>query len=254
MKNKLLITFVIIFVIKPVLGFTILIDPGHGGEDDGARGRYYFAKKKWRLIKEKDIALSLSKKIHEQLQKKGFSSYLTRSVDRSVSLAERAEIAEKIEADLFISVHINSSDKSSPRGFETYYLDNHDDSAVKKVEQVENKDLKGEELIINKILTDLVISRTVTSSKGLATSIHARIHDKVGKKYKMKDRGVKPGLFYVLALTKRPAILLEVGFLSNSKELAKMLKDDLQDSYALAVADGIQDYLKKQTKIEPSLL
>ena len=70
----------------------------------------------------------------------------------------------------------------------------------------------------------------------------------------MKDRGVKPGLFYVLALTKRPAILLEVGFLSNSKELAKMLKDDLQDSYALAVADGIQDYLKKQTKIEPSLL
>ena len=253
MNNKILLVLFLGFLVWPVLGFTILIDPGHGGEDDGARGVIHQGKKST-VIREKDIALSLSKKIHDELQKKGFTSYLTRSLDRSVSLAERAEIADKIEADLFISVHINSSEKSSPRGFETYYLDNHDDSAVKKVEAVENKDLKGEELIINKILTDLVIQRTVTSSKGLATSIHAQIHDQVGTKYRMKDRGVRPGLFYVLALTKRPAILLEVGFLSNSKELKKMLRADLQNSYAKAVAQGIQDYLKKQTKVEPSLL
>jgi N-acetylmuramoyl-L-alanine amidase len=254
MKYIGLIIFTLGFSVRAALGFTILIDPGHGGEDDGARAKQYYSKNKWREIKEKDIALSLSKKIHEQLQKKGFSSYLTRSVDRSVSLAERAEIAEKIEADLFISVHINSSEKSGPRGFETYYLDNHEDSAVKKVEEVENKDLEGEELIINKILTDLVIQRTVTSSKGLATHIHEQIHSGVGKRYKMKDRGVRPGLFYVLALTKRPAILLEVGFLSNAHELKKMLRSDLQDSYASAVASGIQNYLRKQTKVEPSLL
>lgn len=254
MKVKLLILVAIFCCIQATSAFTILIDPGHGGEDEGAHARYYYARKKWRMIKEKDISLSLAKKIHRELKKQGFTSYLTRSVDRTVSLADRAEIAEKIEADLFISVHINSSEKSSPRGFETYYLDNHDDSAVKKVEQVENKDLKGEELIINKILTDLVIQRTVSSSKGLAKSIHSRIQSRVGRKYRMKDRGVRPGLFYVLALTKRPAILLEVGFLSNSKELKKMLRDDLQDSYAKAVAFGIKDYLKKQTKTEPSLL
>lgn len=254
LKNKLTVFLMTTFLMQSSMAFTILIDPGHGGEDNGAHARYYYARKKWRMINEKDIALSLAKKIHRELQKKGFSSYLTRSVDRTVSLAERAEIAEKIEADLFISVHINSSEKTSPRGFETYYLDNHDDSAVKKVEQVENKDLKGEELIINKILTDLVIQRTVTSSKGLATSIHSQIQSRVGKKYKMKNRGVRPGLFYVLALTKRPAILLEVGFLSNSKELKKILRDDLQDNYARAVALGIEDYLKKQTKVEPSLL
>ncbi len=253
MFNKATFLFILILIIKPILGFTILIDPGHGGEDDGARG-YILEGKNKIMIKEKDISLSLAKKIHDELQKKGFTSYLTRSLDRSVSLAERAEIADKIEADLFISVHINSSEKAGPRGFETYYLDNHEDSAVKKVEAVENKDLKGEELIINKILTDLVIQRTVTSSKGLATSIHAQIHGQVGSKYRMKDRGVRPGLFYVLALTKRPAILLEVGFLSNAKELKKMLRADLQDSYAKAVAQGIQDYLKKQTKVEPSLL
>lgn len=234
--------------------FTILIDPGHGGEDDGARARYYYDKKKWRVIREKDIALSLSKKIHEELGKSNFNTYLTRSVDRSVSLAERAELAEKIKADLFISVHINSSEGKSPRGFETYYLDNHEDSAIKKVEQVENKDLKGKELIVNKILTDLVIQRTVKSSKGLATSIHSRIQDLVGKRYKLIDRGVKPGLFYVLALTKRPAILLEVGFLSNSRELKKLLDQKFQRRYAQAVARGISDYIKKQSKQEPALL
>lgn len=235
-------------------GFTILIDPGHGGEDDGARARYYFAKGRWRLIKEKDIALSLAKKIHEELTKANFNAYLTRSVDRSVSLAERAELAEKIKADLFISVHINSSEGKEPRGFETYYLDNHEDSAIKKVEQVENKDLSGKELIVNKILTDLVIQRTVKSSKGLASSIHSHIQNFVGKRYKLIDRGVKPGLFYVLALTKRPAILLEVGFLSNSKELKRILNDSFQRSYAEAVARGISDYIKKQSSSEPALL
>lgn len=254
MKIKLILLSVIICYVSSTAAFTILIDPGHGGEDEGAHTRYYYGRKKWKMIKEKDLSLSFAKKIHRELKKYGFTSYLTRSVDRTVSLAQRAELADKIEADLFISVHINSSKKSSPRGFETYYLDNHDDSAVKKVEQVENKDLKGEELIINKILTDLVIQRTVSSSKGLAKSIHSRIRLRVGRRFHMKDRGVRPGLFYVLALTKRPAILLEVGFLSNSKELKKMLRNDLQDSYAKAVAAGIKDYLKKQTKIEPSLL
>lgn len=248
----LLVTF--ISILCEANAFTILIDPGHGGEDDGARARYYFAKGRWRLIKEKDISLSLAKKIHEELGKSNFNSYLTRSVDRSVSLAERAELAEKIKADLFISVHINSSEGKEPRGFETYYLDNHNDSAIKKVEQVENKDLSGKELIVNKILTDLVIQRTVKSSKGLASSIHSRIQRAVGRKYKLKDRGVKPGLFYVLALTKRPAILLEVGFLSNSKELKKILDDNFQRRYAKAVARGISDYIKKQSSSEPALL
>lgn len=252
---RLILSFVTFLLFcQQTLGFTILIDPGHGGEDDGARARYYYGKKQWRLVREKDIALSLSKKIHEELGKRSFNTYLTRSVDRSVSLAERAELAEKIKADLFISVHINSSEGNTPRGFETYYLDNHEDSAIKKVEQVENKDLTGKELIVNKILTDLVIQRTVKSSKGLATSIHSRIQRLVGKKYKLKDRGVKPGLFYVLALTKRPAILLEVGFLSNSRELRKLLDSKFQRSYAQAVARGISDYIKKQTKSEPALL
>ena len=252
MRSFAIIIFLILMA--PSWGFTILIDPGHGGEDNGAQSRLKSKKGKWKKVKEKDIALSLSKKIHKELQKRKFNSYLTRSVDRTVTLAERAELAEKIKADIFISVHVNSSEKNAPRGFETYYLDNHKDSAVKKVENVENKNLKGEELIINKILTDLVIERTVKSSKSLAVNIHSKIHSMVGKKYKLKNRGVKPGLFYVLALTKRPAILLEVGFLSNSNELKKIMGSRFQSRYARAVAIGIENFIKKRNKLEPSLL
>lgn len=248
-----LILFILFFLTcKSLFSFTILIDPGHGGEDTGATSRYYFGKKKWKMVNEKDIVLELSKKIHEKLSKK-YNSFLTRSVDRTVSLAERAELAEKIKADLFISVHINASVGSTGRGFETYYLDNHNDAAIKKVEEVENKNLQGEALVINQILTDLVIDRTVKSSKGLATSIHGEIQKVVAKDYRLVDRGVKPGLFYVLALTKRPAILLEVGFLSNSKELKKLLNEKFQEKYADAVVRGIDRYLAKNIKPEPIL-
>ncbi len=252
--KKLLLLSLFTIILKPVLGFTILIDPGHGGEDNGAESKIFIKKGKWKPVKEKDIALSLAKKIHYELGKRKFNSYLTRSVDRTVTLAERADLAEKIKADIFISVHVNSSRKNQPRGFETYYLNNHKDSVVKKVEDIENKNLRGEELIINNILMDLVIDRTVKSSKSLAVNVHSEILGLVGKRYRLKDRGVKPGLFYVLALTKRPAILLEVGFLSNSRELRKIMGTTFQKRYARAVAIGIEKYIKKRTKIEPSLL
>ncbi len=233
--------------------YTILIDPGHGGEDEGATARYYYGKKKWKLVKEKDIALELAKKIHRKLSKK-YNSFLTRSIDRNVGLHERAQMAEKLKANLFISVHINSSSGKNPRGFETYYLDNHQDSAVHKVEKIENRELKGEELEVNKILIDLAIERTVKTSKALANHIHSEIHKLVGKRYRLINRGVKPALFYVLALTKRPGILLEVGFLSNSKELKKLLNPKFQERYAEAVTRGIEKYLKGQDKLGPPLL
>ncbi len=118
-------------------GITILIDPGHGGDEDGAVATTV-GENPPRMIKEKDIALDISKKIFEKLKKENYSVFLTRSIDRTVSLAERAAIAEKTKADLFISVHINSSSEAGAVGFETYYLDNHDDVAIKKVEKTEN--------------------------------------------------------------------------------------------------------------------
>ncbi len=228
-------------------GITILIDPGHGGDEDGAVATTV-GENPPRMIKEKDIALDISKKIFEKLKKENYSVFLTRSIDRTVSLAERAAIAEKTKADLFISVHINSSSEAGAVGFETYYLDNHDDVAIKKVEKTENIQNAGENVLVQQILIDLVVEQTVKTSKPLAINIHSQLKEKIGKKYKVHSRGVKPGLFYVLALSKRPGVLLEVGFISTLKERVRMLNPKFQDDYASAVVLGIKKYIQSQKK------
>jgi len=224
----------------------ILLDPGHGGEDKGAKAITTKGE-----IMEKDLSLKLSQKIFEKLKRMGHTVVLSRSLDRTVTLDERAQMAEKLSADIFISIHFNSSTTPLSAGFETYYLDNHSDVAVKKVEQAENNSgLSGDALIIHQIITDLVVDRTVKTSRELAGLIHTKIKGALGP-HKMKDRGVRPGLFYVLALAKRPGLLLEVGFISNPKELQKMSSDHFQDDYAQAVANGINQFFgtKKRGKI-----
>lgn len=244
MIKKLIILFL---VPLQLYGYTILLDPGHGGEDDGALGELSNNK-----IREKDLALILAKKISKRISKK-HRVYLTRSYDKSVTLEKRAEIAEKLSVDLFVSIHVNASTRKSANGFETYYLDHHKDAAVKKIESVENRDLKGQELVVHQILTDLIVDRTTKSSRRLGQAIHGRFSSGIKRKFKVKDRGLKPGLFYVLALTKRPAVLLEIGFISNSRELKKLTTASFQDEYAKNVADGILAYLKVLKKEKPPL-
>lgn len=248
-KNCHLFTLLSILLPFAIQAQVILIDPGHGGEDCGARATLTDAKEKKELC-EKDLALSISKKIHVKLEK-DFKAYLTRSVDRTVTLQERADLAEKIKADLFISVHLNASTHHSSHGYETFYLSNHKDAAVKKVEEIENQNVKGEDLIVNQILIDLVIDRTAPQSKSLARFIHRRINGDVQKRFRLVNRGIKPALFYVLALSKRPSILLEAGFMSNDKEMHKILDEEFQERYATAVALGVKDYFAK--KNGPSL-
>jgi len=233
-------------LIRPSFAFIILIDPGHGGEELGAISRVWQKTKKGKKtinIYEKNLTLDLAKKVKKHLEKK-YTTYLTRSFDRTVTLNERANMADTVKADLFISIHFNSSTEDQSNGFETYYLDNHADVAIKKVEDIENKYLDGAEKTVNQILIDLVIQKTVSSSKKLANSIHDTLGKNIPKKFKIKDRGMKPGLFYVLALSKRPGALIEAGFMSNSKELRKIRSDRFLEAYARSISDGIIDYLK----------
>jgi N-acetylmuramoyl-L-alanine amidase len=247
--NKLipLLAFFLYINTQYALSFVVLIDPGHGGEELGAMTRVWVKSKgikKTKNIYEKDLALKLAKKIKKYLNKK-HTTYLTRSIDRTVTLNERANMADTVKADLFISVHFNSSTESSSHGFETYYLDNHADVAIKKVETVENKYLDGADKTVNQILIDLVIQKTVPSSKKLAKEIHNSLSKVMTKKYKLKDRGIKPGLFYVLALSKRPGVLIEAGFMSNKSEIKKIRTTSYMDSYARSIAKGINEYLNK---------
>lgn len=224
---------------------TILIDPGHGGDEDGAVA-VTVGEEKARTIKEKDLTLAISKKIYNLLKSRKHRVFLTRSVDRTVTLAERAAIAEKTKADLFISVHINSTTEPKISGFETYYLDNHDDVASRKVEKTENWEKGKDNSIVEQILIDLVIDQTVKTSRPLAKSIDSELRSALNRKFSMPSRGVRPGLFYVLALSKRPGVLLEVGFLSTLKDRQKLMDEKYQNDYAFAVVRGIENYIKSK--------
>lgn len=242
---KNIIFSLLLLITSSAQGFVVLIDPGHGGHELGAVSRIVVKgkNKKRKTIKvyEKDLCLKLAKKVKHILSKK-FTVYLTRSFDRALGLDERAQMADSVKADLFISIHFNSGTKSEHNGFETYYLDNHDDTAVHKVEKLENKYLKGSQKVVNQILIDLVIKKTVVNSKKLAKSIHKRIKGKIEKRYKVKDRGIKAAQFYVLALSKRPGVLIEAGFMSNPKEIWKVRSNNYLNAYASAIAKGIDEY------------
>ena len=236
---KIIFIFFIFFVYQ-VQSAVILIDPGHGGDDTGAKSSGK------RIVLEKDLTLDIAKKIQKHLQK-SHTAFLTRSINRTVTLNERSELAEKVKADLFISVHINSGTNTTGHGFETCYLDNHDNVANKKVETVENESFGLQDKLVNQILIDLVIQQTVSQSKKLAQMIHSSIDQNVAGVYKLENRGVKPGLFYVLALSKRPGVLIEVGFLSNREELSKMLNPAFQEKMAISISQAIEKYLALQT-------
>jgi len=235
---KIIFLLILLFSVS-IHAKVILLDPGHGGEESGAVGSYVSSKKN--KVFEKDLSLRLGLKLKEYLSQ-STTTYMTRSLDRGVSLQERADLADLVKADLFISIHFNSSTNSQSHGFEIYYLDNNSNVANAKVEKAENQNLKGEELIINQILVDLVVQQTVTHSKKLAAYVQKAVRP-VLKNYSIDDRGIKPGLFYVLALSKRPGLLIEVGFMSNEKELKKIQQDKFLDQLAKKISQGLLNYI-----------
>lgn len=253
LRKKVFSFFSLFFLCCPfAFAVTVIIDPGHGGKDHGGRVRYTLPKSKrgakTAVLSEKDLTLVVSKIIHKKMRQRGFRVYLTRSYDRSVSLEDRSEMANKVNADIFISVHVNLSEQLSASGIETFYLDNHKNKVIKKLEKIENESYAGEEPIIQEIVRDLVISKTAPLSKGLAEKIHGEIERGPLKKYRRKNRGIRPGLFYVLALASRPAVLLEMGFLSHGEERRVLLSKKFQEDYAQAVVDGVDAWVKKRDR------
>lgn len=211
----------------------IIIDPGHGGEDPGAIG-------KWG-IKEKDITLAVSKKIADILKKEyGFKVVLTRNNDYFVSLKERAEIAKKFNAKLFVSIHCNYSEVDNAEGPETYFLSVARTNEERAVETLENSVIKYEvedNNLLKFIISDILQNAYLKESQKLAFFIHQKINKD------RKDRGVKQAGFYVLRGVYSPSVLVELGFISNPKE-AKLLSDEkYQDEISRNIAEGIKAYV-----------
>ena len=251
MRSFFLISLMLIFSFK-ANSKIILIDPGHGGAENGAIGQEIILNKVKRKILEKEIAFIMAKKIQEKLSGK-YQVYLTRSFDKTMSLESRSSLAQKLGADIFISIHANASKSENSNGFETFYLDNNDNEAVKKVVRLENHEKTNvleanysENPMIHQILSELVVGKTVPLSRELGIAIHQSVKAKIEKNHLMKDRGLKPGLFFVLAMSKVPGVLLEMGFISNKKEAKKIHTDKFLNDYSEAVAIGIDNFLSNK--------
>ncbi len=219
--------------------FVVVVDPGHGGDQDGALSPGG--------VKEKDVVLQIARRLRPRLEQLGARVVLTRTGDIGVPLTTRAAVANGLKADLFVSIHLNSMPTAEGRrlstGVETYFLsaDASDANAAAAAARENADRLAGEPLPdpgdpVAGILQDLEQAAALAGSSRLAYALHERLVTALGS----EDRGVKQAPFYVLAGARMPAVLLEVGFLSNAAESQKLLSAAHQEKVAGAIAAGIK--------------
>ncbi|MGL2782162.1 N-acetylmuramoyl-L-alanine amidase family protein [Helicobacter pylori] len=220
----------------------IVLDAGHGGKDCGAMSA--------NLVCEKDIVLEVVKFLHKELKKRGYSVLLTRDKDIYIDLVARTELANKKEADLFISVHANSIPKhstSNAHGIETYFLSTARSERARKVAEQENKDdvnlmdYFSKSLLLNSLNTQ----RLIVSNK-LAIDVQYGMLQSVRKNYPdVVDGGVREGPFWVLAGALMPSILIEIGYNSHAIESKRIQSKPYQKILAKGIADGIDSFFSK---------
>lgn len=211
---------------------TIVIDPGHGGEDTGAIGPSG--------IKEKDINLQIAKKLEKLiLRKMGGRVILTRRDDTFIPLEQRTAIANKNKADLFISIHTNAAYRKGASGVETYFLSfGASDEDAKRAADFENtaissggkKNGKGAD-DLKTILMDMAQTEFLNESGQLAEMLQ----ENLCRTLKVENRGIKQAPFIVLAGAAMPAVLIEVGFISNARDEKKLTLPQTHDAIAGAI-------------------
>lgn len=221
--------------------FVILIDPGHGGSDAGAIGYYG--------LKEKDVNLDIAKRMRDYLNKvlrkvPSVKIYMTREEDIDVSLIERVQMAKDINADVYFSIHTNSTRYRKPDadGFETYYSPVKEEMAPLNFssEEETQTEEKEEPAPLSTILEDLNKTNVVDESRILAEFVQARLAERL----LTPDRGTKRRGFYVLRYTPMPAILVEIGFLCNPNVELNLRDAEVRQAIAEVLAKGLLDYLK----------
>lgn len=225
--------------------FRVLIDAGHGGEDPGRINPSG--------IKEKDLALTFARSLQSQLNRRpGYRAELTRSGDYFMSLARRRTIAEREEAHLYVSLHFNAAPSPAANGTEVFFvsLDGATDRALQELEEVENSaDLIGgvhpaDESTagdVTKMIVELRQNDCVERSQRLATILRDRIASLKG----IEARRVKQANFAVLKSLFIPAVLVEIGFLTNESDLRFVQSRRNRTAYVDALADGIVAYCEE---------
>ncbi|MBE0495946.1 MAG: N-acetylmuramoyl-L-alanine amidase [Campylobacterales bacterium] len=221
---------------------TVVIDPGHGGRDGGAvNGKYV----------EKVAVLDISLKLGKELQKRGYKVHYTRSKDTHIQLRNRTRIANDKNADLFISVHANaapSKDKhASMHGVETFFLSPARSERSKNVAALENQsDIEEMNHFSKQTYLNFLNREKIVASNKFALDVQQGMLDSLKKqRFTVRDGGVREAPFWVLVGAQMPAILLEVGYITNPEEAKRIFDASYQEAIAQGAANGVDAYFNK---------
>jgi N-acetylmuramoyl-L-alanine amidase len=219
---------------------TMVLDAGHGGHDSGATGPTGLMEKELVL----DVTKRVAKLVADQL---GIKVLLSRDGDHFVTLRDRTSFANKQRADVFVSIHANAHREVASEGVETYFLSSEaTDNGARQVAALENSVVQLEKSaargrgadVVKTILWDLAQSEFQEESSRLAEIVQ----DSMTQSLRIPSRGVKQAGFYVLGGAAMPAVLIEIGFVTNPKEERKLRESRYRDDIARAIAAGLRDY------------
>jgi N-acetylmuramoyl-L-alanine amidase len=215
----------------------VVIDAGHGGHDPGAIGRTG--------LKEKDVNLDIARRLAKRLKEDGVEVIMTRNSDKFIPLGTRVNIANDAKADLFISIHANASRTRSVHGFEVYYVSPSVGDSTRASYAAKNAYLNldsacfaGQSQNLKAILWDMIYTYNRAESIELSRAICRSAVDHLN----VKVLGVKDARFEVLRGARMPAILVEVGFLSNSKEEELLKNSYYREKISQSIREGICNY------------
>lgn len=216
---------------------TIVLDPGHGGKDPGARGR--------RGTEEKDITLRVALRLRDLLSKQpGVRVLMTRDQDVFIELEERAKFANRHDADLFVSIHVNSHPSRAVKGIEIYHFGEAKDQRALEVAARENgTPLNSTGIGVEYFLADLLTAKKIEESMELAWTTKESLVTHMNSHYTVTDHGVKTAPFYVLRHTSMPSILAEIAFISNPSEEDLLRKNTFIRDVADSLLNGVKSFL-----------
>jgi N-acetylmuramoyl-L-alanine amidase len=214
----------------------IMIDAGHGGKDPGARGLAGTV--------EKDIVFDIAKRLKTGLERVGFKVSMTRDSDDFISLQRRTELASSSKADLFVSIHANSTASRKIKGLEIFYsrgLEHETDLPQRQANErafLRRLSMNNDSTVVGKIVRDMMYSQKQIESVGVAD----RIITRTSRAVDTPDRGSRASGFFVVKNTLIPAILFEVGYLSHPAEAKLLNTEEYRQKIADSIVESIVDY------------
>ncbi len=223
----------------------IVVDAGHGGRDFGATSLTG--------IREKDIVLEVARLLRDELEARGIEVLLTRNSDVFIPLQQRARIANKKGADFFVSVHANASHTRSLKGFEVYTLSEATDDAALGVERAENSALRYEAAHWDEptnSLKAIVWDLKETENRKESIQIAHHVGDSVERSVEISARRLKAANFYVLKWTECPAVLVELGYLTNWEDERRLKNPEYLRELTRALVRGLLDYKEEFEKTD----